>query len=99
MNMQAIMKQAQALQKDMLKTKSEIDEMTFEASSSLVTVKVNGKKEVVEVHIDDTHSLEKEDIEMLQDMIQIAMNEAMKKVDQITEEKMGKFGGSLPGMF
>ena len=46
MNIQALMKQAQSLQKQMLKTKEEIDNMEFTAESSFVTVKVNGKKEV-----------------------------------------------------
>ena len=51
MNIQALMKQAQSLQKDMLKSKEEIDKMEFTSTKDLVTVKVNGKKEVLKVEI------------------------------------------------
>ncbi len=99
MNMQALMKQAQALQKDMMNTKDEVDHMTFEGTSSFVTVVVNGKKEVVSIKIDYDESMEKEDFEMLQDILQVAINDAMKKVDATLEQRMGKFSGSMPGIF
>ena len=98
MNMQAIMKQAQALQKDMMKAKAEIDNTEFEGTSSFVKVKVNGKKEVLEVKIDIEDDLTKEDVEMLEDMITIALNNAFKEVDALTEKKMGKFA-NVPGLF
>ena len=98
MNMQALMKQAQNLQKDMLKTKEEIDSTTFEGESSIVKVVVNGKKEVLNIKIDGD-SIEKEDIEMLQDMIVVAINQAFKKVDDYTEQKMAKYGNVMPGLF
>lgn len=97
MNIQAMMKQAQKLQSDMLKVKDEIDNMEFEGTNGLVNVKINGKKEIIEVSINSA-DLTIDDIEMLQDMIVIAINSAMKKVDKITDEKMGKFG-SIPGLF
>lgn len=99
MNIQAMMKQAQALQKDMLKAKDEIDKTEFTGESSLVKVTVKGTKEVVKVEINKDNSLDSDDIEMLEDMIVIAVNEANKKVDEMTEKKMGKFGNSLPGLF
>lgn len=99
MNMQAILKQAQNLQKDMMKEQEKINASTFEGASSLVTVKVNGRKEVLEINIDKSSSLDAEDIEALEDMIMIAMNDAMKKVDKMTEEKMGKFANGMPGLF
>ena len=98
MNIQAMMKQAQKLQKDMMAAKNEIDSQTFEGSSSIVNVKVNGKKEIIEVKI-NSEQLEPDDIEMLQDMIVVAVNEAMKKVDEETEKKMGKYTQGLPGIF
>ena len=98
MNIQAMMKQAQKMQKDMLAAKEEIDKMTFDGSSSFVSVVVNGKKEIISVKIDN-ESLDKDDIEMLQDIIVVAINEAMKKVDQETEKKMGKFTQGMPGLF
>ena len=98
MNMQAMLRQAQQMQKDMLKTKDEIDKTEFVGESSLVKVTLKGTKEVVKVEIQGDDTLEKDDIEMLQDMIVIAMNDAMKKIDKTTESKMGKFG-NIPGLF
>lgn len=98
MNMQAMLKQAQKLQKDMMKEKEVIDQMEFEGESALVKVKVNGKKELVSTKI-ELDQLEKEDLELLEDMIVVAVNEALKKVDETTEQKMGKYTQGLPGMF
>ena len=98
MNIQAMMKQAQKLQSDMMKAKDEIDKMEFSGTNGLVTVKVNGKKELLDVKIDGDENFSSEDLEMLQDMILIATNEAMKQVDKITEDKMGRFS-SMPGLF
>ena len=98
MNFQAMMKQAQKLQKDMIKSKKEIDEMQFIGKSSFVTVTVKGNKEIVSVKI-DKDSIEKDELEMLEDMIMIATNEATKQVDKITEEKMGKYTQGMPGLF
>ena len=98
MNMQAMLKQAQNMQRDMMKIKEEIDNTEFTGESSLVKVTVNGKKEVLSVEIDSSNDLEKDELEMLQDMIMVAVNEANKKVDDETEKKMAKFG-NLPGLF
>ncbi len=97
MNMQAMLKQAQALQKDMMKTKEEVDNMEFVGESSFVKVTVNGKKDVVNVEI-NCESLDSDDIEALQDMIVVATNQANKKVDETLESKMGKYG-NIPGLF
>ena len=98
MNMQAIMRQAQNLQKDMMKAKEEIDNTIFEGESSFVSVKVNGKKELLDIKIDN-ESIEADEIEMLQDMILVAINQAFKKVDEFTEQKMAKYGNMMPGLF
>ncbi len=97
MNMQAMLKQAQALQKDMMKAKEEIDNAEFEGESSFVKVTLKGTKEVVKVEI-KAESLDSDDIEALQDMIVVAINDAHKKIDDMTEKKMGKFG-NIPGLF
>lgn len=97
MNMQALMKQAQNLQKDMLKTKEEIDNKTFEYKNSLVEIKVNGKKEVLSLKI-NVEEIDKDDIETVEDMILVATNAVFKEVDKYTEEKMSKFS-SIPGLF
>jgi len=98
MNMQALMKQAQKIQNDMMKAKEEINNSIYEGKSSIVTVKMNGEKKLLEVKI-DSEQLDKEDIEMLSDMIIVAVNEAIKKVDKDTEEKMGKYTQGMPGLF
>lgn len=96
MNMQALMKQAQAMQKDIARIKEEIDKTEFEGVSQLVTVKVNGKKEVLSVVI--AKEIDLDDMDMLEAMIVIAFNEAFMKVDKTTEEKMGKYSNMMPGL-
>ena len=98
MNIQAMMKQAQKLQKDMMKEKNEIDQTVFEGKSSFVTVEVNGKKEILKFKI-DCDSLDKDDIEALEDMAVVAINEAMGKVDKLKEKKLGKYTQGMPGLF
>lgn len=95
MNIQALMKQAQSLQKDMLKAKEEIDNMTFTGESSFVKVEVKGTKEVLKIEINE--EISNDDKEMLEDMILIAINQAFEKVDKTTEQKMGKFNNMMPG--
>ena len=96
MNIQALMKQAQTLQKDMLKTKEEIDNMEFTGTSSFVSVIVKGDKTVKKVIIDN-NDLSGDDKEMLEDMLVVALNDAFKQIDTVTEQKMGKFNSMMPG--
>lgn len=98
MNIQAMMKQAQKLQSDMMKEKNKIDEEIFEGKSSLVKVKVKGTKEIIEVKI-EKEQLEEDEIELLQDMIMIAVNDAMKQIDKKTEDSLGKYTKGMPGLF
>ena len=97
MNMQAMLRQAQQMQKDMLKAKEEIDNTEFTGESSFVKVTLKGDKTVKQVEI-DAESLDKDDIEALEDMIVVAVNDANKKIDAETQKKMGKFG-NIPGLF
>ena len=97
MNMQAMLKQAQALQKDMMKAKEEIDSTEFVGESSLVKVTLKGTKEAVKVEI-NSEGFDADDVEMLEDMIVVAINDANKKIDKMTESKMSKFG-NIPGLF
>ena len=97
--MQALMKQAQAMQRDITKIKNDIDSTIFEGKSSLVSVEVKGTKEVVKVSIDNgAKDLISDDISMLEDMIVLALNDAFSKVDKTTEEKMGKYSSMMPGL-
>lgn len=98
MNIQAMMQQAQKLQKEIMKVKDEINNKTYEATNSFVSVKLKGTKELLEVKI-DSDSLDRDDIEMLQDIIVVAINEAIKKIEKETEEKLGKYTQGMPGLF
>lgn len=98
MNIQAMMKQAQKLQKDMMNAKAEIDKTEFESTSSFVKVKANGKREILEVKI-TAETLEKEDLEMLEDMVLVAVNDVMKQIEKETENKLGKYTQGMPGLF
>lgn len=98
MNIQALMKQAQAMQKNLMDSKKKIEEMTFEGTSELVKVKMNGKREILSVKIkEDTH-LEQDDFEILEDMVMIAVNDALKKVEQEINSKLGSQAGALGGL-
>lgn len=99
MNIQALMKQAQNLQKDMMKVKEEIDQKEFIGESSLVKVVVTGNKKIVKVEISEKENLSVEDLEILEDMIVVAMNDAFAKIDKEMEAKMGKFGNAIPSFF
>jgi len=96
MNMQSLMQQAQKMQNDINKSTKELEAMTFEETVGIIKVEVNGRKEILKVEI-----LEKEldDVEMLEDMIMTAINNAMKKVDAEKEKKLGKYASAMGGLF
>jgi len=92
MNMQAMMQQAQKIQRDMMKAKKEVEDKTYVSTQSFVTVEMKGTKEVLKVTIEQ-EELDNEDIEILQDLIVVAVNENIKTINKDMESKMGKFGG------
>lgn len=98
MNIQAMMKQAQKLQKEMMNAKEEIDNKTYTGTSSFVTVNVKGDKTIENIKINQ-EQLDKEDIEMLEDILTVAINNAMKEIDKDTEQKIGKYTQGMPGLF
>ncbi|NLO49192.1 MAG: YbaB/EbfC family nucleoid-associated protein [Clostridiales bacterium] len=95
MNMNMI-KQAQKMQQDMMKMQSELEEKEYEASAGggVVTARVSGKKELISITI-DPEAVDPEDVEMLQDMIVAAVNEAIRKADSSMAESMSKLTGGL----
>lgn len=95
MNLQNLMKQAQAMQKNLMASKKDIEEMVFEGNSELVNVKISGKRQVLSVKIKEDTSFEKDDVEILEDMITIAVNDALKKVDDEIKNKLGNQAGGL----
>lgn len=98
MNIQAMMKQAQAIQKEMMKAKDEIDSKTYTGTSSFVEVNVKGSKQIESITI-NKDNLDESDIEMLQDLLVVAINDAMKQIDKETEQKLGKYTQGMPGLF
>lgn len=99
MNMQALMRQAQKMQKDLEKTQKELENTEYEGSSSFVKVKINGNKDIISVKLDVDDSIEKDDIELLEDMIVSALKDAEKKATSDKENKLGKFGKGMSGLF
>ncbi len=94
MNLQALMKQAQSMQKNLMDAKTKIENMTFTGESELVEIKLNGKREVLSVKIKETN-LDKEDIEILEDMIMIAFNDGINKINKEISDKLGSQTGAL----
>jgi DNA-binding YbaB/EbfC family protein len=101
-NMNNLMKQAQKFQKQMEETQKDLESKEFEASvgGGAVTVRVSGKKEVKDIVI-KPEVVDPDDVEMLQDLVLAAVNEALKKAEEETSSSMGKLTGGLniPGMF
>jgi DNA-binding YbaB/EbfC family protein len=100
-NMGSLMKQAQKIQAEMARVQEELSRKTVEASAGggMVTVVANGKQEIMSVKI-DPEVMKLGDIEMLQDLVLAAVNEALKKAQQMITEEMGKITGGLniPGL-
>ncbi|MGE7094021.1 YbaB/EbfC family nucleoid-associated protein [Lysinibacillus sp. NPDC048646] len=98
-NMQGMMKKMQKMQKEMMEAQEALNAEQFEgtAGGGMVKVAVTGQREVVEVNL-DASVVDPDDIEMLQDLIVVATNEALKKVEEKTNATMGKFtqGMNLP---
>jgi len=96
-----MMKQAQKMQAKIMKIQEEMAEKTVEASAGggMVTVTANGKQEVLSVRI-EPEVVDPEDVDMLQDLITAAVNEALKKSQEMVAEEMAKVTGGLqiPGL-
>ena len=98
MNMNMI-KQAQKMQQEMLKMQEEMETKEYEASvgGGMVTAKVTGKKELTAIVI-NPEAVDPDDVEMLQDMVIAAVNEAMRKADAETSANMSKLTGGIGGL-
>jgi hypothetical protein len=97
-----MMKQAKIMQKRMMEAQEELKNMDFEASAGggAVKVKVNGSQEVMEVKI-DKEIIDAGDIEMIEDMVMVAVNDAVKQSKDEVKNKMSAITGgmSIPGLF
>ena len=96
MNQAAMMKQAQKMQQEMLRMQEEMENKTWSATAGggMVTATVNGKHEVVNLEI-KPDAVDPDDVEMLQDMVIAAVNEAMRQADSYAANNMSKLTGGL----
>lgn len=97
MNMNMIMQQAQKMQKDMQKTQEEVAKKTYVSKQPLVEVEIKGNKTIEKINIDK--NISSDDIEILEDMLLLALNDALSQADNEMNEKLGKFGKGMPGLF
>ena len=100
-NMQQLMRQAQKMQEQMQKAQEDLDEQVYEASAGggMVTCKVSGKRELLEIQI-KPEAVDPDDVDMLQDLILAAVNEALRAGEKAREETMGKLApAGMGGLF
>jgi DNA-binding YbaB/EbfC family protein len=101
-NMGAVLKQAKQMQEKMKKAQAELEEKTFKGSAGqgAVRVIVNGKKEVISITI-SPEIVDKDDIETLEDLVSIAVNDALKKAEDASQSELNSLAGGLniPGLF
>lgn len=97
MNMQNLMAQAQRVQRELEKANNEIENTVFIGESGAVKVELTGKYRINKLEILDDNILSDKD--MLEDMISVALNNALDKISKVKEEKLGKYTGGLGGLF
>ena len=99
-NMQQLMRQAQKLQEQMTKAQEDIEarEFSAQAGGGMVSVTVNGKQELTGIQI-KPECLDPEDVEMLQDMVMAAVNEALHTAEETRQNELGKLAPGMGGMF
>ena len=99
-NMQQLMRQAQKMQQAMVEAQEKLDEAEYEASAGggVVNVKVSGKREVTAITI-DPQVVDPDDVEMLQDLIMAAVNEALRQGEEAREATMNRMAPGMGGMF
>ncbi len=100
MNMNNLMKQAQKMQKQMEEAQEELEasEITASDGGGVVEVTVGGNKEIKNIKI-DPDVVDPEDVETLEDLVTAAVNEAIRKMDEQTQEEMSKITGGMGGLF
>lgn len=93
-----MLQEAQKMQAKLLKEQEELEKTTYEGKSSLVDVIVNGKKDIVSVKFNLDNDFSLDDMSMLEDMVVVAINDAMKKADSDKENRLGKYSQGLSGL-
>ena len=97
MNMQKLMQQAQAMQKEINTIQKEIENTDFTSEKELVKVVVGGNKRVKSVEFKG--DISSDDLEVLQDMILVCFNDCIDQIDTVTEQKLGKYSNMMNGLF
>jgi len=101
-NMNQMMKQVKKMQEQMMKAQEELGTKSIEgtAGGGVVTVTVNGHKKLLDIKI-KPEAVDPEDVEMLQDLVLTAVNDALTKADELANQDMGKYTGGMkiPGLF
>lgn len=98
MNMQKLMQEAAKMQRDITKKQEEINATNYEGQSGLVSIVLNGKKEIVSIKFDKNQINDADDIDALEDMIKLAFNDAASKIDKDIESKLGVYAKGLNGL-
>lgn len=98
MNMQNLMAQAQKIQKDIQKKQDEINSTVFSTKNEFVEVEMYGSKKIKKIKILKDTLNDAEDIETLEDMLQLAFNESVSKIEQEKEKKLGAYANGLNGL-
>ena len=101
-NMQQLMKQAQKMQRQMEEAQASLEtkELTATAGGGMVEVVITGKKEIKSITI-NPDVVDPDDVETLEDLVLVAVNEAVRQADELSQKEMGKLTGGLPtgGLF
>lgn len=99
-NMNNIMKQAQKMQKQMEEAQAQLEESSYTATSGggAVEVTISGKKEITSIKF-DPEVVDPDDVEMLEDLTMAAVNEAIRKIEEVSAQKMSKITGGMGGLF
>ena len=98
MNMQNLMAQAQKIQKDIQKKQDEINSTVFTTKNEFVEVEMYGSKKIKKIKILKDTLNDADDIETLEDMLQLAFNESVSKIEQEKEKKLGAYANGLNGL-
>ena len=99
MNLQSMMAQAQKMQRDITNKKAEIDKTEFEGKSEWIDVVFTGDKKLKSLKITKEGSIDEDDKEILEDMLNIAISDAFNKIDKEIESKLGSYGQGISGLF
>ena len=97
MNMQNLMAQAQKMQNDLKKKKDELNQKEFTSENEFVVLTMNGEKEIETLKI-KKDNLDSDDIEILEDMLVIAVKDINEQIQKATDEALGQYGSALNGL-